>query len=92
MRSRGGATPITTRLASGTKPSRCGTSVSRAAGEPGPDHQVRLPVVPALRVTGAVGVAGIVRVRRSLRYLGGPRGVVTRGKDLSHAASVPRGW
>ena len=33
MRSRGGATPITTRLASGTKPSRCGTSRERAAGE-----------------------------------------------------------
>ena len=42
MRSRGGATPITTRLASGTKPSRCGTSVSRAAGAPGPNHQVQL--------------------------------------------------
>src|ERR1700734_3137674 len=34
MRSRGGVTPIAMRLASGTKPVRCGMSLSRAAGEP----------------------------------------------------------
>ena len=44
------------------------------------------------QVSGIVRVAGIVRVRRSLRYLGGPRGVVTRGGGLSHGASVRRGW
>ena len=61
-------------------------------GRAGPDHQVRLPVTAPSRVLGALQVMGIVRVRRSLRYPGGPRGVLTRGEGLSHAARARRGW
>ena len=72
MRVRGGAVPITTTLACGMKPSRCGMTASSVAGESGPDDSVRVCGLRAvvsrsaglshMASVGCAGPAGAMRI------------------------------